>query len=709
MANRRGAWRAQTLRPFVSDGLIEQILVDESDDWGVWTSLGMTAPRALEVWVEVRTLRGAELAAQDSRISGVVITAEEAAGASGELSAYLWLQRLTQISLDKPVWMRGGMTICGMVAAICAGVERVIIDEHLLGCHELQTIDHELSSILPHLSRSHSHRELISEEEVTQRLSIQVEKRSRHARFLTWPQSRGWQLYKSKRQQLSDPLDAEASNLWGKLPWGDRLDQHLIPLSSSWPHINRIQRGLALELGEPPRCIEVIRRIIVELTERLSLAQTSPSPLCPPSSLAQSLGIRYPIFQGPMTRVSDTPAFALSVAQEGGLPFIALSLMREEQARRVLEETKTLLGDHPWGVGVLGFSPAELRAVHFELIKELQPSAVLIAGGRPSLSRDLEAANIPTYLHAPSPELLERFIEEGGRRFIFEGSECGGHIGPLSSFALWEAQLEVIERSPHASQLEVLFAGGIHDAHSAGLLIAICSKIKNLGAKIGVLMGTGYLFTREAVESGAILPAYQQVALNLERTATVHTAPGHSTRCAPTPFIQEFEARRRELIQEGVKDRVLWEELEKLNVGRLRIASKGITRESDHLVEVDAQTQSRSGMYMIGEVATLRDQVTDIRSLHDQVALESEDWLRESLGRLRERGSSRAHLTPRPVQHPNHSKEIAIVGISCLFPKAPDHHLFWANILGGVDAITEIPEARWSIDQYYDPPSARRT
>ena len=47
--------------------------------------------------------------------------------------------------------------------------------------------------------------------------------------------------------------------------------------------------------------------------------------------------------------------------------------------------------------------------------------------------------------------------------------------------------------------------------------------------------------------------------------------------------------------------------------------------------------------------------------------------------------------------------DIAIVGMGCLLPKAPNVRTFWANILNKVDAIGEIPKERFNIDLYYDP------
>lgn len=46
---------------------------------------------------------------------------------------------------------------------------------------------------------------------------------------------------------------------------------------------------------------------------------------------------------------------------------------------------------------------------------------------------------------------------------------------------------------------------------------------------------------------------------------------------------------------------------------------------------------------------------------------------------------------------------VAITGIGCMFPKAPDKGAFWANIRNGRDCIVEIPATHWRIDDYYHP------
>ncbi len=53
--------------------------------------------------------------------------------------------------------------------------------------------------------------------------------------------------------------------------------------------------------------------------------------------------------------------------------------------------------------------------------------------------------------------------------------------------------------------------------------------------------------------------------------------------------------------------------------------------------------------------------------------------------------------------------DIAIIGIATLLPGgANDKHTFWENILGSVDAITEIPTDRFTVQDWFDPDRTKR-
>jgi acyl transferase domain-containing protein/acyl-CoA synthetase (AMP-forming)/AMP-acid ligase II/thioesterase domain-containing protein/acyl carrier protein len=61
-----------------------------------------------------------------------------------------------------------------------------------------------------------------------------------------------------------------------------------------------------------------------------------------------------------------------------------------------------------------------------------------------------------------------------------------------------------------------------------------------------------------------------------------------------------------------------------------------------------------------------------------------------------EGGSSR-----QPAGAGTELEPIAIVGIGCRFPGAPDARAYWQNLREGVDSVTEIPPERWDADAYY--------
>ncbi|QKV78660.1 type I polyketide synthase [Amycolatopsis sp. Hca4] len=385
------------------------------------------------------------------------------------------------------------------------------------------------------------------------------------------------------------------------------------------------------------------------------------------TGLCRTLGSALPIVQGPMTRVSDQPGFAAAVADAGGFPFVAVATANGARTAELLARTAERLGDRPWGAGILGFVPDDLRAAQLAAIRAARPRCVLVAGGKPGQAKALEADGIATFLHVPSPVLLRQYLDAGVRRFVFEGAECGGHVGPRASFELWEQQLAALGA---AKDVEVLFAGGIHDARSAAMVAAMAEPLD----AAGVLMGTAYLFTEEAVEHGAITGLFQDRALAADATVTLETAPGHRTRCLPSPYTAEFAQ-----VKAGLGNTPeAWQRLEELNAGRSRVASKGVRRDGEAL---DAATQLAEGMFMAGEVAVLRDRRTTIAELHREVA------------------SGRTFA--RPEEPAADSGDIAIIGMACTFPGARDLPAFWSNVLRGEDAVTEVPRERWDPDVYF--------
>ena len=57
------------------------------------------------------------------------------------------------------------------------------------------------------------------------------------------------------------------------------------------------------------------------------------------------------------------------------------------------------------------------------------------------------------------------------------------------------------------------------------------------------------------------------------------------------------------------------------------------------------------------------------------------------------------------------SPATAVIGMGCLFPRAGTLYEYWANIQGGVDAISEVPDTHWRVQDFFDadPRSPDRT
>ncbi|WP_443945528.1 SDR family NAD(P)-dependent oxidoreductase [Pedobacter sp. AW1-32] len=599
---------------------------------------------------QVFDLKGA-IQARALGAHGLIVKGNEGAGLVGYESSFILFQRIIQEIKDLPIWVQGGIGTHTAAAVIAQGAEGIVLDSQLALFPE-SNIPQELKNICAKLSGTET--KLID-----------------HCRVLSRPNS----------PIIEENIGyAELKQYFG----GYILDKNYIPMGQD------IAIGIDL-VTKYKKLNKLIFGIQQSIYGHIKQAKANNS-IRPYNPLAQDLNITYPIAQGPMTRVSDVATFANAVSEAGALSFIALSLLKGKAAKDLITETKQLAGEKTWGVGILGFAPQELRDEQQQYILEAKPPVVLIAGGRPSQAKPFEKAGIKTFLHVPSASLLDMFLKEGATNFIFEGRECGGHVGPLSSMVLWEKQIERLLKEENPEHISVFFAGGIHDAFSTAFISIMAAALAAKGIKIGVLMGTAYLYTSEAVETGAILQKFQNEALNANETVLLETAPGHETRCLNSSFADFFAEEKLRLQQAGVDKKEIWEKLESLNVGRLRIAAKGIERRGNDLVNIPAAEQSELGMYMIGQIATMHKSTFSLLELHKNVAEGNYAYIKNI-------------SIPEAPKKTDKSLDIAIVGMACIFPGARNLEEYWMNIISGKDAVTEVPDERWNKDLYYNPES----
>lgn len=586
----------------------------------------------------------------DSGISNIIVKGNEGAGKVSAQSSFILFQSIANKYLKKGIniYIQGGVGIHTSAACLALGAKGVILDSQISLFSECG-LTKDQKNIFSKLSGS--------ETTVIDNFRILLRKNSPKL-----------------------PVNTKYSDIIPLLGGLD-VNKNILPMGQDI--------SLSIDFVEKYKNLNTFVSSFYEATyghiQQAKRQQTIKSD----SKLAKSLGIKYPIAQGPMARVSDVPEFACSVADAGALPFIAMSMTTGDAARNLIAESSRLLNDKVWGVGLLGFIPTKQREEQTKYILEYRPPVVLIAGGSPALAKPFEKEGIKAFIHVPSQTLLDIFFKEGAKNFVFEGRESGGHIGPLSSFILWERQIYRLLKEDNLSAFSVFFAGGIHDAFSSAFVSIMSATLDAKGAEIGVLMGSSYLYTKEAVETKAILPEFQKLAIEENETVILQAASGQETQSLKSPFTEYFGKEKEKLQQQNLDSKEIWIRLEELNLGRSRIATKGIERIGIDLVKLNEEEQKEKGLYMIGQIAALNQKEMTLDELHKHVAVDNN----ELLSQLPDIALPTSNTKPL---------DVAIVGISGIFPDAHNIEEYWRNIVLGKDCITEVPDSRWNKDLYYD-------
>ncbi|MCF6158426.1 MAG: SDR family oxidoreductase [wastewater metagenome] len=665
---------------------ITTVILVHADSETLSNHIQLLKHRNVTVLLEVTSLDQTFLG-NKTGVDGFIIKGNEAGGRVSEETSFILLQQVLK-NASLPVWVQGGIGLHTAAACYAAGAAGIVLDVQLALAKE-SALPEAVKTVISRMDGSENiciGSEVSEAYRVYNRSGISsVQELSGIVHALS-----------SDSRSRSDILATWYQEIRNRVGW-DSPDQNIWFLGQD----ASFAANLAQQFHTVGGILGGFRQAIVSHIQTAKMF----SPLKQGSPLAQSHGTHYPIVQGPMARISDVPSFAASVAENGALPFLALAMLNAAEIKEILEETKNLLGNKPWGVGILGFVSPDLLQKQLDVVRVYKPSLALIAGGRPDQSRILEQDGIGTYLHVPSPGLLKMFIENGARRFILEGRECGGHIGPRSSFVLWNSAIDVLLESLHDKEMTnycILFAGGIHDALSASMVTAMAAPLAERGIQIGVLLGTAYLFTEDALATNAINKDFQEVAIQCTKTAVVESGPGHATRCAITPYIKTFFQEKLRLTAEGRSAEEIRTLLEEMNLGRLRIASKGVIRNPQDRSDMNtpkykilnSEEQYNQGMYMIGQLAALRDRVCTVTDLHHDISVRST----ERLMQLAEPGITRISTSTKIKP-----SDVAIIGMACILPKAGDVKTYWENILNKVDAITEVPADRWDWKLYFDP------
>jgi enoyl-[acyl-carrier protein] reductase II len=185
------------------------------------------------------------------------------------------------------------------------------------------------------------------------------------------------------------------------------------------------------------------------------------------------LGCRYALMGGAMSWVSERHLVA-AISNAGGFGVIACGAMTPALLAAEIAATQARTGK-PFGVNLITMHPQLDDLVRVCL--EAKVGHIVLAGGIPpgGAVRAVKDGGARLVAFAPALGLARRLVRTGADALVIEGSEAGGHIGPVSLTVLAQEIL------PHLREVPVFVAGGL----GRGEAILAMLEMGAAGAQLG--------------------------------------------------------------------------------------------------------------------------------------------------------------------------------------------------------------------------------
>src|SRR5579875_1129579 len=256
------------------------------------------------------------------------------------------------------------------------------------------------------------------------------------------------------------------------------------------------------------------------------------------------LGCPQAIMGGAMTWVSERHLVA-AISNAGGFGVIACGAMGPAQLEAEIAATQALT-DKPFGVNLITMHP-ELDAL-IRVTVAAGVGHVVLAGGVPAggAVRAVKDGGAKLICFAPALVLARRLVRSGADALVIEGSEAGGHIGPVSLTVLAQEIL------PHIREVPVFVAGGI------GRGEAILAFLE-MGAA-GAQLGTRFAAAKESIAH----PRFKQAFIRAQaRDAVPSVQLDERLPVIPVRALANAGTRRFLQHQEEMRRRLLAGEISK--------------------------------------------------------------------------------------------------------------------------------------------------
>src|SRR5271170_4280396 len=165
------------------------------------------------------------------------------------------------------------------------------------------------------------------------------------------------------------------------------------------------------------------------------------------------LGCQVAILGGAMSWVSERHLVS-AISNAGGFGVIACGSMMPDMLAAEIAGTQALT-KKPFGVNLITMHPHLDELI--QVCIEADVGHIVLAGGIPpgTAVRAVKDGGAKLIAFTPALVLAKRLVRSGADALVIEGSEAGGHIGPVSLTVLAQEIL------PHIKEVPVFVAGGL--------------------------------------------------------------------------------------------------------------------------------------------------------------------------------------------------------------------------------------------------------
>jgi len=316
------------------------------------------------------------------------------------------------------------------------------------------------------------------------------------------------------------------------------------------------------------------------------------------------LGCEYAVLCGAMSWVSERNLVS-AISNAGGFGVIACGAMTPDLLDMEIAATRAMT-DKPFGVNLITMHPQLMELI--EVCGRHNVSHVVLAGGIPPKGsvEAIKAHGAKVLVFAPTLALARKLLRSGADALVIEGSEAGGHIGPVATSVLAQEFLPAL-----AEDFVVFVAGGI----GTGDMIA---GYLEMGAS-GVQLGTRFACASESIAHPDFKKAFfranaRDAVTSVQLDPRLPVIPVRALKNKGTAEFEQIQREVGQLLDQGSVD---------MGEAQLRIEHfwAGALRRA--VVDGDVD----SGSLMAGQIVGLVKEEQPVAQIMAQLMTECEDAL----------------------------------------------------------------------------------